>query len=137
VYPSPGQSFLIILQPGHAGFRVDFFRKRRLCGFSIAIDFMEFIWWAPFKDTIGSAGTLALATRGWVAHASRVLVAVSRRNELPKVNVTRSKGANPIRMRNFARLSFCHDQIFARHRSTSDILSDFLQANEEGKLCST
>jgi hypothetical protein len=60
---------------------------------------MDFIWWAPFKDTIGSAGTFALATRGsetriWVAHASRppqdgfavanVLVAVSRRNELPK-----------------------------------------------------
>jgi len=25
---------------------------------------MEFIWWAPFKDRIGSAGTFALAMRG-------------------------------------------------------------------------
>jgi hypothetical protein len=25
---------------------------------------MEFIWWAVFKDTIGSADTFALATRG-------------------------------------------------------------------------
>jgi len=36
VYPSPGQSFLTIVQPGHAGFEVDI-RKRKLCGFSIAI----------------------------------------------------------------------------------------------------
>jgi len=67
VYPSPGQSFLIIPQPGHAGFGVDFrrdFRKRRLCGFSITIFSMEFIWRAPFRDKIGSACTFALATRG-------------------------------------------------------------------------
>jgi hypothetical protein len=25
---------------------------------------MEFIWWAPFKDRIGSAGTFALAIAG-------------------------------------------------------------------------
>src|SRR5438132_1619831 len=62
MYPSPGHSFLIILQPGHAGFGIDF-RKRRLCDFSIAIVSMEFIWWAPFKERIGSAGTFALAMR--------------------------------------------------------------------------
>jgi len=34
---------------------------------------------------------------------------------------TRSEGANPIRMRNLARFTFCHDQILARHRSPGDI----------------
>src|SRR6266568_6183479 len=70
MYPSPGQSFLIILQPGHAGFGIDF-RRRRLCDFSIAIVSMEFIWWAPFKDRIGSAGTFALAMRGSETVAAR------------------------------------------------------------------
>src|SRR6266404_7661585 len=70
MYPSPGQSFLIILQPGHAGFGIDF-RRRRLCDFSIAIVSMEFIWWAPFKDRIGSAGTFALVMRGSETVAAR------------------------------------------------------------------
>ena len=70
MYPSPGQSFLIILQPGHAGFGIDF-RRRRLCDFPIAIVSIEFIWWAPFKDRIGSAGTFALAMRGSETVAAR------------------------------------------------------------------
>src|SRR5438128_1526090 len=32
---------------------------------------MEFIWWAPFKDRIGSAGTFALAMRGSETVAAR------------------------------------------------------------------
>jgi hypothetical protein len=39
--------------------------------------------------------------------------------------------------RKLARLTLCHDQIFARHRSSNDILCNFLQANEEEKLCFT
>jgi len=34
---------------------------------------------------------------------------------------TCSKRTNPIRIRNFARLTFCDDEIFARHRSPRDI----------------
>jgi hypothetical protein len=50
-----------MLQPGHAGLRVDF-RKRGLCRFSTAIVFFAlFIWWPSFKDSIGSAGVIALA----------------------------------------------------------------------------
>jgi hypothetical protein len=61
VYPSPGQSFLTILQPGQAGFSGIDFRKRRLCGFSIAIVCIEFIWWTTFKDKIAFDRTYALA----------------------------------------------------------------------------
>jgi hypothetical protein len=34
---------------------------------------------------------------------------------------TCSKTADPIRMRDFPRLAFCYDEIFARHRSPGDI----------------
>ena len=34
---------------------------------------------------------------------------------------TCSKTADPIRMRDFPRLTFCYDEIFARHRSPGDI----------------
>jgi len=34
---------------------------------------------------------------------------------------TRSETADPIRMRDFARFTFCNDKIFARHRSPGDI----------------
>jgi len=36
---------------------------------------------------------------------------------------TRGKTPNPMRMRDFARFTFCDDEIFARHRSPCDIRS--------------
>ena len=63
VYPSPGQSFLIIPQLGHAGFGIDFL-KRRPCGFLILKVAFDFIWWTAFhKREIDSRGTFAWVTR--------------------------------------------------------------------------
>src|SRR6266851_5680207 len=105
MYPSPGQSFLIILQPGHAGFGIDF-RRRRLCDFSIAIVSMEFIWWAPFKERIGSAGTFA-----------RVAVAVSRRDSLGKFHCLRAFRIVSI---SDEHRSATVSELFARHAEISE-----------------
>src|SRR5437867_13417712 len=62
VYPSPGHSFLTVLQPGHPGNGIEF-TNEPLSSISVSIRFLS-IWWTAFhKIEIDSNGTFAWLVR--------------------------------------------------------------------------